>query len=821
MRNKVKKMLGLILLVLCMSLVGCGTVSSVSTVASSKPLTNASGGNGAGLFENDDFRIKVTGGLDGNYRSGAPVPINIDITSLNENFEGLVRMIVPGDRFNTEGTAYEQEILLTAGEEKHITNSVNCANGIMSLGFELENAKGKVLVQQFITLRSSTNITALVGILSDDYPSLSYMDQVSLELPSGFSDYTSLVELDADKMPDQASGLECLSYLVINSFDTSKLSKNQYDAIVRFVKSGGVLIIGTGSDYKQTLSGITDELAGGKVTSGAEADFTVYSDDANRMAEHVSYTANDGLLSLELTDGAPLHGVLGDESLIWDKPVGLGHVVVTSFNLGMEPLNSWNEKGDFVRNLFNKSASGYSADRINKINWGGSSVGYYERNLLKGLQQYKVPNMTLLYGSFAVFLLFIGIALYLILKKMDRRGLIWVLIPACSLLFSATVLLLTANVRLKHVVSGSITSVMHDQESNSASSEVRLGLMLPQNGKHTISMDPSLTGLDIIKEEDYWYGNSDDFFSYETAIRESANGYSLTLKTTSTFDSRYLSFDSAKIPEIGGFEVDIKNRTSGISGTVTNRSGRSLRNVMVLVQNYLVILGDMEADESRSFTEADNTFFDYVDDFLLTSISASPEDPDFGMLIRSSFSFLNQYGNSMAGNDIYVYGFAGDMEADYIVNSEVTESNVLQVIDRFVVPYDDFTGGFRVSLYDYTDNVINGRWDTDGQMWTNICEVDYDLRYACNTVYAMMRQSDHNPRYGSTEGVTIYAFNYKTNQYDEVFKDDSLLEEFNDSCPYFNNGHMQFKYVADASADLDYCFSPVINLIGGMIDAGN
>ena len=53
-------------------------------------------GNKSGNIDTDDFAIKVVCGIEGNYKYGAAIPVNIDIESKTEDFTGLVRIIVPG-----------------------------------------------------------------------------------------------------------------------------------------------------------------------------------------------------------------------------------------------------------------------------------------------------------------------------------------------------------------------------------------------------------------------------------------------------------------------------------------------------------------------------------------------------------------------------------------------------------------------------------------------------------------------------------------------------------------------------------------------------
>ena len=79
------------------------TVSSTGQTAESGS-GNSRSKTSNGVMNTDDFEIKVVCGLDGNYRSGAAIPVTIYIKSLKKDFEGTVRMIVPGGS-DYDGTA--------------------------------------------------------------------------------------------------------------------------------------------------------------------------------------------------------------------------------------------------------------------------------------------------------------------------------------------------------------------------------------------------------------------------------------------------------------------------------------------------------------------------------------------------------------------------------------------------------------------------------------------------------------------------------------------------------------------------------------------
>ncbi|MCC8150170.1 MAG: MSCRAMM family adhesin SdrC [Lachnospiraceae bacterium] len=464
------------------------------------------------------FAIEVTAGLGGYYKSGAALPLSVVLESAGENFEGVLRVIVPGVSYESGAAAYEQDIMLSADTGKTISMSVDNVSSSSSLLLQVEDAQGNVLQEQAIALQAVASEKALVGILSDDFTALNYFDGRSLEI-NDYSGSSQVVELSGDLLPEQSSGLDVLSYLIINSYDTSKLSEEQIEAIEEWVREGGIMILGTGSDYRQTLSGFesdfvavsadgfasgTMQLTGGSdslsfteadgiltfsaeddnelndldegdgavaddfaeddsdessdstgndsdVSDDSTADGSDVSDDSTADGSNDSdeltaddsdasdeSTADDSDASDELmaddsdaeagnTDFSAetarnLSGVFTEEGLVFRRDTGLGQVVLTAFNLGMEPVAGWNAKNEMAALLLQEAADGYSAQRIYSLNYGDSVSAWTLSSVLDGMHDIRNPNIRLLAILLLVFVMAAGPVLYLILKKLTGGG---------------------------------------------------------------------------------------------------------------------------------------------------------------------------------------------------------------------------------------------------------------------------------------------------------------------------------------------------------------------------------------------------------------
>lgn len=798
--------------------------------------SKSSSQNKNGMISNDEFNIRVSFGLGGNCRSGAAVPVTVFMTSLKSDFEGIVRIIVCGDGdTGTQGTAYEKEIMLTKDSEKTITMSVNNLSNMASYYLQIEDSNGNIRVEKKMSSNIRTGESALVGILSDDYTALNYFDRLNLTA-GDYSGMTKLVELSPELMPEQASGLDVLSFLIINSFDTSELSDAQCSAIESWVEHGGVLIIGTGADYKKTLSAFQNGMISGTI-SGMKEGTLALSDSGmpavndltgTNVAEGepvseplpgmgILFTAEQGILNMKVADAAPLENVLSDKMLLWNRDYGQGHVIAAAFNLGMEPVSSWAGKEDMAEALLTRSASGYSAVRISNLNYGSYQDYWSVFNTLGSLFEQREPDFNMLGLLLAVFVIMAGPGLYLFLKLIDKREWMWGLIPILAVSVTAGIFFITKDLRLNAPVEMSLTTFLEEDGSgHTVRTNVVMDVMVPTAEKETITVSENLSNMKLINRNYYEADNGKD---YKVSICETAEGYRVGFRNRETFGQTWMTYDMAAETSVTeGLETRIVRNTTGLSGTVANHTGYDLEGVCVVSGNKRIVIGSMRQDESVEFSEKDNQTTTDYDPYSFGNIPGLEVDSaEYRKIVNIWTCLFEQYAyasgsNLISSSNTYTFAVIPDLAADYVKDDRVKEYNYGAIVKHTELALSDYPGCSILRLYDYAEN--NNNWDSDGMMRAQIAEVDFDLSTSLNGIRAMVRNSDSQAMYGNTGNTKIYGWNVYTSQYEELFTGDMLQIDFtNVTCPYLSeNGKIRLKFECRTAYE-DY--SPEIAVIGG------
>lgn len=783
----------------------------------SQPNTDTKATDAKGNISTEDFDITVVCGIRGQYKYNSAIPVNIDIKSKNADFTGTIRMIVPGSTNDgTEAIAYEKEILLTKDSSKHISMSVYSSNSTSKLTFQVENEKGKSIVDVPVKIGSGANQNALVGVLSDDYTALNYLDgaKISNQYYDGKS---QLLELNADMIPDQASGIEILSYLIINSYDTTNLTDAQRNAIKDWVSKGGTLIIGGGNDYKQTVSGFEDVLSIENAKS-ISAKFQATDTLAKGEDKNITFTDESGLIEPQINGAADVKGIISEESLIKRYEYNKGSIIFTGFNLGMEPIVSWADKGTFATNLFNKSATGYAAQRVANISYGAGDDLWSTGNVIDNAMDDKYPHVTVIIVVLIIFILFSPI-IYFVLKKLDKRELLWIIIPLSSVCFTVIIFVVNSDIRIRYPVAKSIT-VIYDQVADgekSTSTTASLGIMVPGTSHTEVKTNKGMSQLKIYDINSNYYdsdGNINNLSNdYTSSVKENADGYVLGYDNQSTFKTKYVNFEYTGESSVkDGLQTKYKRTVSGISGKVTNNSGYDMKQVCVLAYGKVIPLGDMKKGQSVEFDEKQNDSFFEMDPYSIKYKDIDEQSKIYSQIV-ATYSMLAKYYSELETNraGIYTIGYIDDYECDYIADSNVKEYNKCAYVKQEDVGYSDYEDARMVNLFSYANPTDT--WDmNDGQIYAQTVEAEFDVSEDIQKVYALIRAKDSDRRYGNTKNTKIYAWNYKTQQYDEIFTDDIIMK-FKDDCPYLGkDGIIKLKFTIK-TVNEDY--APFITVVGG------
>lgn len=727
-------------------------------------------GNTKIIKKNSDFNVSAEYGLDGMVVYDNPMQAVVKIES-KQNFTGTLQVMGEGDSGQVI-TAYGRSISLAAGESKtySLTVSAPASAGVVYLS--LLDERNKTVYKEKTTLElTGIGEFAMVGVLADDYSGLSYMNGASVAMGTGDFRTVSTLELTKDSFPEDPQVLSMLSCVVIDNFDTSALSDKQYEALKQWVSDGGVLILSLGSHYQNVLAGFKDDFVSGELNTLSKKNMKW-----NILGEELTL---DGVECMDFTlqDGKELSG-FGNEGTAYEKNYGMGNVVVLAYSLSMEPF------AGYVRN--NSVAAGLF-ENVANLDMSGSQGDYNALSntgtRLTDLAESTRHPSAILYGVLlALYVVFVGPVLYLILKKMKNQEKIWIAIPITALVFTGIIYCTSFLYRVNKPLLDTFSIIQ--MTGDSAKENVYSKVICPSAKRYEFDLSEKYSGFRTdYNQYDYsLFGNDGGSKEggYDYMFLDTGVGSRVILNSDSAFDTFDFSV-SRVIPEgIGRIDCDLDCQTTGFSGTITNNTAYDLTDVVVTYENYFYIAGDIKQgmtlniDKSKIINAA--TYGGYGVFDALYSYSGSNRLQyqlyQINSAIESNLIDISKYNHG------YVWGTILSYKTDLTDDKQVKNSGMAVVMDSFNQDYSDMSGNYYNSIEPMAVN-YQGDYDSGtGQLYTDEVRVTYSFEGYGDIDTLTFNDDNASINGGNINNVqyaSVEAFNMDTGDYEPVFVDSDTL----------------------------------------------
>ncbi len=559
----------------------------------------------AGLDSKVDLNIKY--GYENMAKGDRCIPVEI---TLENNRDADLNGIIKFKAMESDGVIYQYdyEITLPEGEKRTNQYYIPIGTNAQYLYVTLEEndgigtwtETGNVIASRQVKLNISQDVPELfIGLLSDRPENLDYLNGVGVSYSTL---RTRSFVLKQEAFPVSEVGLNLLDVIVVNDYTLRNLSEQQTAAIMDWVYSGGILILGTGQRVDDTLGRFAPELL----------------DDSYGMPNrrHINLgeafpleSPDEGMMELVCVD-IPLHGgsvILSSNgfALLTAAAKEQGVIAVASFDLG--------EIGEFAQNhpsyvdhFFTSLLGENRINRLAEVVYSGNSAEFWSvQRLINTGNVEKLPNLSLYVAIVVIYLLLLGPGLYLFLKNRElqvfyRRGVV-----GLSLIFAVLIYLMGTTTRFKSTFY--TYTAIRDVTEDYITDTTYVNIRNPYNRPYDVKLNPSYFVLPITRSYQYGSGK-DSLFNgtepYQIAIERgegqlAIRGQHMTAFTPRYFELRRKTENVEKIGIVG----DVVYFEGKISGTITNHFPFPLENTALLLYGNMVLLGRLEPGESCKLDE--------------------------------------------------------------------------------------------------------------------------------------------------------------------------------------------------------------------------
>lgn len=536
--------------------------------------------------------------------------VQLTIENQGQDWEGTVRLTIDvynnGGYRSTSTCAYDTILSLPSGSTKQFVvkvprDSLERTDGIVKITL-LDKNEVEVVQKEFDRLLQEQAQALPMGILSDEYLSLTYLDMGGNEIYYGGSNRypIKLVELDQDNLADT---LDVLSFLVIDSYNTSVLSDKTLESIEQWLDNGGVLIIGTGSSAEKVLSGLDDlDIQSSKGDGQGEDiyDFYNYSDvDISQLFMAELIDRND---KYEEVSGIP--------ALV--RSWGNGAVGILPYSLSeLGELDASDYRGytqeEFIESIL-WQVSCYAASHCGT----GESVnnGFYARITLNrfchllgnGASRLQFGGLKMIV---ILYVIFVGPVLYLILRAAKKRDLYWIAVPAATLV---GILLVYIVGRGFKVTGTNVFSATIENLSGGGNVQTYLRCYDAGHKEWDLRLAEGYEYAGPL-EEDYHRSSDDEKYYYH--IKKEGDRLFFGINPSIGFEDSYFLAGITKEPEGGSISGNLQvDGQSSIKGTVTNGTKWDFIYFAVIMNDNLFVYKNLPAGEDIKLEAAEKVFDD-------------------------------------------------------------------------------------------------------------------------------------------------------------------------------------------------------------------
>jgi len=558
-------------------------------------------------------------------------PVVCEIKNDGPPFVGTVEL--DSDRFNQEQTRRAVIELPTGTLKRFVIPVFSAAGSLGSWDVRLLDERGKVRAEQ-------TNLRAKRGIASNA-PLIGALART----PAGMPVLRPILSQDAALQPGSArflpsvfpdnpvvlDGLDCL---YLNSEKALDLKVNQVNAIFDWLNGGGHLIVGVeqiaditatpwlrsvlpcelndirplqahpelqewlrSATWPTSLAGSSQRQPGSyRQTGPAPRPDASASEPFRDLPPDPAFEAADLQVATgELRDGQVVVSA-GDKPLIVTAGRGRGRVTLLLFSPEREPFRSWKNLPTFWAKLAEVPGGWYvSPDYRQQSGW--SSDGIFKA-MIDTRQIHKLP-VTWLLLLLVVYLVVIGPLDQRWLKRIGRPMLTWITFPCYVVLFSLLIYFIGYKLRAGESEWNElhIVDVLLKGEQAELRGQTYASVYSPSNQRYRLEGRQEFATL-----RSEFAGSWTAAQPGEKAMFMQEGDGSCRAEifvpvwTSQLFVSDWwqpapVPLSVTVVPQDGQWQVKVENRTE-----------RGLANVQVVIEDYIMKLGEVPARETRTFT---------------------------------------------------------------------------------------------------------------------------------------------------------------------------------------------------------------------------
>lgn len=665
----------------------------------------------------ENINISLNYGINKVAKNGNELPIELTLENRDaQDFKGYVTLEVYEN--NNSVYIYRVDVDIEARSSKTYYRSISITNLSNTVMMYVYNKKEEQIVNERTNIDLSYyNDKLIIGILSSDYNSLSYID--NLIIPNT-NIQTKIVPIDALKLSENRNYLANIDMFIISDYNVSSISGFD-DEIYSFLNDGKVIFIGIGKE-----NGI------------------------NTLPSIVKREIANNTLNKEIA-----------------QKYVYGKVVCTPYSfsdLAKEKDASNNFLSLFERNVEEQ----WLMKIINNYNASLNNDYYNIGNILNIIDKMKLPDIFIITVLLLFYVTILTIIIYVFLRNVNKREQYGRYALMFSIIYTVVMVGFGYSVMKKNTFL-TYLSIVNINDAN-VKETAFLNFRTSENGNYSFDTDKNIK-LDPILRNNKVPIVGLDFMDTKkiktTTFTEDENRKIVSIENAKDFDSNIFVYENNNyLNDVYNLDTSFQRIDGNITGRITNKMNLTIKNAHVLLYGKVLRIGDIQPNHSISLSRAtkigipignnpmtaeilsDENNRNIVKYYLDENVS---EYYDYGLL----FGFIDKNGtidiNSQDVGDVYgrtLIVTKINREQSMIVDDYCSLENAVNNVEGY---------------YDYITNTINGDTEVVNEYSFGNAGIISKIYLEGIDNYDQGSLEANVPFYGD-----ISAYNYRTNNYEII-----------------------------------------------------
>lgn len=524
-----------------------------------------------------EISITAQSGLGGFCKDYQWMPLKINIENNGADINARVQASYKN---NADGkTISGVDIALPATSRKEFFLYIMTES--LMRDFTVSVMDGSTLIAKTkLNVQCAGDPTLLFGILADTPSNYTVLNNVQ-----AMTEATKVVQLKINDLPDQAQGWGALNALVISNVDTGTLSSQQKQALELWLAGGGKLFVTGGIQWQSTAAGLSNLLPiqpthTKKSTLTALSDYVL--EEGSPLEGEADFATGD------LQTGANILVEQNSAPLLAEKEIGFGKVYYFAADPGLQPLSDWGGMKTIYKHLL--------AFKSPKPSWSDKNWDLYSANYaLATLPELTLPPFLYICGWLGFYIISVGPANYLILRRIKRTELSWVTVPVLVILFTSLAYFSGYAYRGTKPILNRIMLMQGWQGVKQAQANALVGVYSPTRTTYNVESQnqfliyPFDSTYEDLQGDNNWVSLKTDSGNIAPNIRVEIGGMK-SVSTEGFLPSLSIQHNLAYI---------LTEKTPVLMGSITNTSGHTLKNTLLITPGGWETLGEFAPNENK------------------------------------------------------------------------------------------------------------------------------------------------------------------------------------------------------------------------------